>query len=165
MGKAFLFLACLVLATQAVDNDPEIEMNAPEIIQRWGYPVEIHTVETTDGYLIDIHRIPAGKNQVQTPNKPVVFMQHGFMCDSSNWIVNLPDQSAGFIFADAGYDVWLGNVRGNTYGKKHKTLNPKSEKFWEFSKDFCGTNPTNDYCDNILFLISGPESTQFNDLK
>lgn len=35
--------------------------------------------------------------------------------------------------ADLGYDVWLGNARGNTYSKKHMSLNPKRGKFWKYS--------------------------------
>lgn len=62
-------------------------------------------------------------------------MQHGLECDSSNWVVNLPDESAAFIFADAGYDVWMGNFRGNTYSMKHKNLKPSHSAFWDWSWD------------------------------
>ena len=40
----------------------------------------------------------------------------------------------GYALADAGYDVWLGNVRGNTYGRQHVSLNPdKDSSFWDFT--------------------------------
>lgn len=37
--------------------------------------------------------------------------------------------------AHSRYDVWLGNVRGNTYGKRHVKLTPSDSKFWEFTFD------------------------------
>ncbi|CAI2353579.1 unnamed protein product [Caenorhabditis sp. 36 PRJEB53466] len=117
--------------------DPEAIMDVPEIIAHWGYPVETHKVVTADGYILTLHRIPHGKNETsksasQSP-KPVVFLQHGLLCTSSIWLLNLPRQSAGYIFADQGYDVWLGNMRGNTYSKQHVRMTASDPKFWRFS--------------------------------
>ena len=44
------------------------------------------------------------------------------------------ERSLPFILADAGCDVWLGNVRGSTYSRKHKFLDPDAnEKYWRFT--------------------------------
>ncbi|XP_068747166.1 gastric triacylglycerol lipase-like [Montipora capricornis] len=119
------------------ENYPEVYMDVPGMIRNQGYPAEVYPVETADGYIIQIHRIPSGKNE-PTPNtsqKPVVFLQHGLMCSSSNWVANLPNESFGFILADAGFDVWMGNVRGNTYGLQNKYYSTDSDEFWDFSFD------------------------------
>jgi lysosomal acid lipase/cholesteryl ester hydrolase len=114
--------------------DPEEDMPTPDIIQFWGYPAETHEVITADGYILTMHRIPYGKaksNQI----RPVVLFMHGLEESSSCWVINLVNQSAGFLFADAGFDVWMGNVRGNTYSNDHVKLNPKKREFWRFSWD------------------------------
>ena len=88
-------------------------------------------VHTEDGYILDVQRIPSS----QSGPKRVVFLQHGLSGSSSTWVVNFKNQSLAFILADAGYDVWLGNMRGNQYGRRHESLNPDEDAFWNFSFD------------------------------
>ncbi len=68
------------------------------------------------------------------PLKKVVLLQHGIFDSSDSWIANFEKDALPFMLANMGYDVWLGNNRGNKYSRNHKTLNPdKEKKFWYFS--------------------------------
>ena len=40
--------------------------------------------------------------------------------------------STGYLLSDAGYDVWLGNFRGNYYSMAHQELDPEEFEFWDF---------------------------------
>ena len=65
-------------------------------------------------------------------------MQHGFVDSCDGWIVNSgPDENLApaFYFANKGFDVWLGNMRGNYYSREHISLDPKDKEFWKFSFD------------------------------
>jgi predicted alpha/beta hydrolase len=41
--------------------------------------------------------------------------------------------------ARAGFDVWMGNNRGNIYSMSHIKYSPKEKEFWDFEFEQMGT--------------------------
>jgi len=63
------------------------------------------------------------------------FLMHGLLDASTTWVINGPEQGLGFILADAGFDVWMGNSRGNVYSRRNINYPPDEPEFWAFSFD------------------------------
>lgn len=69
---------------------------------------------------------------------------HGLLDSSSAWVLMGAENGLAYLLADAGYDVWMGNARGNRYSRRHITLNPDGnrrnrQRFWDFSWHEIGT--------------------------
>jgi pimeloyl-ACP methyl ester carboxylesterase len=122
------------------DNLPETNMDAVNLIIYNGYEPQYHQVQTEDGYLLGVIRIQngtdpsvsaAGKNGI----KPAVLLQHGLLASCTSYLTNIKTQALAYVLADAGFDVWLANSRGNVYSRNHIHMSPSDDKFWDFSWD------------------------------
>ncbi|KAE9129733.1 hypothetical protein PF005_g4747 [Phytophthora fragariae] len=132
-------------ATQVeeVELDPDVGKSTVELIQARGYAVETHNVTTADGYILTLHRLPMSYAETQSgesaaANKTTILLMHGLLDSSFSWVCNFRNQSFAFVLADAGYDVWLGNNRGNTYSDRHIKYTTEDDAFWDFSWEDMG---------------------------
>jgi len=73
------------------------------------------------------------KNTTIVTGKRVIYMQHGLIDSSDTFILNHEQKAPAFILANKGYDIWLGNIRGNRYS--NHALSPNVRDYWEFSFD------------------------------
>ncbi|KAG7308125.1 hypothetical protein JYU34_006787 [Plutella xylostella] len=142
---------CLEDSSPRLISDNTFE-NFTEIVTKEGYKAEQHTVITRDGYIITFFRMynETFKERNCTP----VFVFHGVQmsCDS---FLDLGKASLLYTLANAGYDVWAGNARGNYYARHHVTLNPDYDReFWNFTTDEIGGYDVPAQLDHVL-LITG----------
>lgn len=53
------------------------------------------------------------------------------MDSAGTWFFNTPDKAAAYQLAKQGYDVYLGNNRGNIYSYKHVNLTVEDNAYWD----------------------------------
>jgi len=131
-------------------NTDDIDKSFKDICKENGYAFEKHKVTTQDGYILTAFRIP-GKVGETGKNKPPIYFQHGILDSADCWIMNTPDKAPAFIASDAGYDVWLGNSRGNKYSRDHNRLDPDwDDEFWFFDWQDMGNHDVTGIIDYVL---------------
>ncbi|XP_058795451.1 lipase 3-like [Phymastichus coffea] len=150
------FLPMSVLRERSRSNPRSLNGYLPlpdflSLVRRHGYPAEEYEVLTDDGYKLKAHRIPGSPTQPKAPGKPVVYIQHGILASSDMFVIGGPEKDLAFLLADAGYDVWLGNGRGNTYSRSHVRLSPETPIFWEFSFEEIALRDVSKTIDFILY--------------
>lgn len=116
------------------NEDPSIHMTTPQLIASHGYVSESHTIVTEDGYILTVHRIPyARQKNYNFVNQDTILLHHGLLGSSADWVIPGPEKGLPYILSEAGYDVWIANVRGNTYSRSHVSLNTDTYAFWNFT--------------------------------
>jgi len=106
---------------------------------------ESHRVVTKDGYHLTLNHM-----------RPSILLVHGLLDSCFEWIYNGPNHAKGdtgalaYTLADQGFDVWLANVRGNTYSLGHDKYTIEDKKYWDFSYDEMGKYDLPAFIDHIL---------------
>ncbi|XBW37241.1 hypothetical protein QEN19_002824 [Hanseniaspora menglaensis] len=120
--------------------------------------METHVVKTQDNYLLQIHRIPFNQKRLKGVSyKGAVYLQHGLLMCSNIWLCHSEDPMKNNLplYLNAlGFDVWMGNNRGNRYSSKNVNIERHTEKFWNFSLDEFAMYDIPDSLHYILNCIS-----------
>lgn len=108
------------------------------------FTIKEYKAQTQDGYILQMFRVnlsESGRKNLKEGDQkntgvPVLIV-HGLSDSSDSWFFD-EDNSIGFYLANKGYDVWLGNNRGNKYSHEHTNANISPSEFFDFSSDELG---------------------------
>ncbi|XP_055640361.1 lipase 3-like [Toxorhynchites rutilus septentrionalis] len=128
--------ACAFVIQENYDFQVELgdgKLSALQLANKYGYRTELFEIETNDGYILELHRITGSGSTMYDKSLPPVLLMHGLLASSADWLMIGPGNALAYELSDMGYDVWLGNARGNRYSRRHKYLSTNEVEFWEFS--------------------------------
>ncbi|CAH4028682.1 unnamed protein product [Pieris brassicae] len=167
----------------------DARLDVPQLVRKYKYPLEEHHVITPDGYILTLHRIPHGRDSnTQSGNKPAVFVMHGVLCSSADWVLTGPDVGLGSLRPDFSEKIasahMLAPVVFNT-GNGSPLMDtvapivaavvswatengfgeifPKSDFFADIGRRYCRDGvPTQSLCTMVLFMLGGWSESQHN---
>lgn len=122
------YLLCVHRIPSPMLTEPKVSANkkAGKSIRK--AKTKIHVIDNIEHFSEKLPAYPPGER------KPVVLLYHGFLMSSEVWVCNVDEyRNLPLLLAQRGYDVWLGNARGNKYSQNHLWKNPRHQDFWEFS--------------------------------
>lgn len=120
---------------------------------------EEHILETYDKFEIVLHRLysPFSRKRNASP----ILMMPQIDGSSFDYVANDKFRAPGFQLARAGYDVWLGNARGNFYSYKSSNMTSKDPWFWHFGPEEQGLRDVKSFIDYILYTTGQKKVTYY----
>ncbi|KAJ2945980.1 hypothetical protein O0L34_g4899 [Tuta absoluta] len=118
---------------KAGQKNEDKDLPITQLIAKYGYKIQKFTVETEDGYMLALYRIP-GKGD------PVLLV-HGLTNSAVDWFTVGKESALPTLLADRGYDVWIISCRGTTAESQRYlslTLPKDAYQYWDFSWDEIG---------------------------
>ncbi|XP_063627022.1 lipase 1-like [Cydia splendana] len=123
-----LYFCVLTKATSLFPSvvSEDVNLNFTGLAKKYGHPAEEHKVVTEDGYILTLFHIPGKRT---TP----LLLMHGTGDHAESFLLR-GEKSLIITLAEANYDIWVGNLRGNKYARRHVKLNPDEDpEFWNYS--------------------------------
>ncbi|OQR76477.1 lipase member K-like [Tropilaelaps mercedesae] len=151
----------------------EINMSLTQLVAHRGFDLEVHNVSVGDGWTVTVHRIvPAkvavpglgssqadGSSSSRSMAKAPVLVPSFLLGSSGFWLTAGRNTSLVYILADGGFDVWLGNYRGNSLYARHERTNysEETESPWAFTVNDHALYDTPAQIDYILAVTGQPK--------
>lgn len=70
----------------------------PSFVKHYGYLIEVQNVSTSDGYILQLHRIPSSPKFKSNERKRAVLLQHGLLDSSAGWVLLGPENGLDKLF-------------------------------------------------------------------
>jgi len=109
----------------------KVEQCVQHYAAKYGFSCDLHETTTKDGFVLNVQNIYTPASPEEKKSRTAVILQHGLLQNSAVFVTN-EESSLAFYLAEQGYDVWLGNNRGN---HKHEHLTPDQEEYWNWGLD------------------------------
>ena len=127
----------LSLISHITQESPPYKLTYAEKVLRAGFEFEEHKVQTEDGYILTVWRVPRRIGERNDTIRSPVVLQHGLLDDSWTWFALNTTKCLPILLAQQNFDVWLPNSRGNMFSNEH--INPEYDssklksKFWNYT--------------------------------
>ncbi|KAE8750202.1 hypothetical protein FOCC_FOCC003010 [Frankliniella occidentalis] len=137
---------------------PEPPPSSVELCAQRGFQCERHLVHTADGYVLALIHVVGRRGAPRAGGLPPVLVQHGMLMSSDAYLLRKDDGNLPLFLSDAGYDVWVGNYRGNAVSPHvHAKMTPDMFEFWNFSWHEMGLHDLPAMIDHVLERTGAPD--------